>query len=108
MKIFKADIDIIIIIPPIVGVPAFFKWLFGPSSRTYCPNFNLFKNGMTRGLKPALTKNAANAGNSISYGIFIKAPLHFLIWYLLFYDIFSDRTCHFSIMLLPSFIKYSL
>ena len=35
--------------PPIVGVPLFFKWLCGPSVRICCPNFNRLNNGMNSG-----------------------------------------------------------
>ena len=36
-------------IPPIVGVPAFFKWLSGPSSLIFWPNFNFLNNGIAIG-----------------------------------------------------------
>jgi hypothetical protein len=40
-------------IPPIVGVPDFFKWLFGPSSLSVCPTFSFLKNGIITG--PSMT-----------------------------------------------------
>ncbi|MNJ61270.1 hypothetical protein D3C77_570500 [compost metagenome] len=36
-------------IPPIVGVPAFFWWLCGPSPRICCPNFIRRRSGMRSG-----------------------------------------------------------
>ena len=41
------NIAIIITIPPIVGVPCFFRWDFGPSSLSCCPIFFFLKIGIT-------------------------------------------------------------
>ena len=40
-------VDKINIIPPIVGVPCFFKCDFGPSSLSDCPTFSFLKIGIT-------------------------------------------------------------
>lgn len=44
--------------PPIVGVPAFFRWLLGPSSRMLCPNFNLLRAGTIKYPNSAEIMNA--------------------------------------------------
>jgi len=44
-------------IPPMVGVPFFFKWLSGPSVLSVCPIFNRRKNGMTTGPSNTLIAN---------------------------------------------------
>ncbi|BFK99582.1 hypothetical protein K070079E91_19330 [Eisenbergiella porci] len=49
-------------IPPIVGVPFFFKWLLGPSSLTVCPALSLFRKGMITGPKNTLTRNEMRTG----------------------------------------------
>src|SRR5690625_7334102 len=56
-------IDVMIILktiinPPIVGVPAFLKWDFGPSSLILSPNFKRLKNGMSIGDNRTVIKNA--------------------------------------------------
>ena len=50
------------IIPPIVGVPVFFRCVFGPSSLTVCPAFNFLKKGMITGLKSTLTAKEMTTG----------------------------------------------
>lgn len=54
-----ATTEVIIILiknvkPPIVGVPVFFMWLCGPSSRILCPNFILFNVGISMGTSTKL------------------------------------------------------
>ena len=34
-----------------VGVPVFFRWLCGPSSRTGCPNLKLYSRAISQGPK---------------------------------------------------------
>ena len=55
--------------PPIVGVPCFFRCVCGPSSRTCCPNFNLWRNGITIGHSTALTTNAMITASIFAYYI---------------------------------------
>ena len=50
------------ITPPIVGVPAFFKWDCTPSTRSVCPIFNFLKNGITTGPSTRLSTNEINTG----------------------------------------------
>ena len=47
--------------PPIVGVPAFFRWDFS-SSRSVCPTFSFLKNGIMTGPDNALIAKAINTG----------------------------------------------
>ena len=64
-------IAIIIIIPPIVGVPCFFKWDAGPSSLSICPTFNFFNIGII--INPQTTEITNVASNTfISKSNFIK------------------------------------
>ena len=53
--------------PPMVGVPCFFKWAWGPSSRTCCPNFSLWRNGITMGHRIALTAKAMMIASMVSF-----------------------------------------
>lgn len=57
--------------PPIVRVHDFFKCVSGPSSRTNCPNFSFFKNGITIGLNTTLIPNAISIGKIIEKSKFI-------------------------------------
>ena len=52
--------------PPIVGVPFFFKWLSGPSSRTVCPTLSFLKKGIIIGPKATLIANDISVGITIS------------------------------------------
>ena len=45
--------------PPIVGVPAFFRCAWGPSSRICCPNLSLCRNGMSAAVATALIASAS-------------------------------------------------
>src|SRR5699024_10438045 len=45
-----------IMTPPIVGVPVFCIWDLGPSVRILWPNFNRLKNGIKIGLKRTVIK----------------------------------------------------
>ena len=46
-----------IMIPPMVGVPCFFRWLSGPSLRTFCPNFMRCSTGIMSRHRTAHTAN---------------------------------------------------
>jgi hypothetical protein len=46
-------------IPPIVGVPAFFLWPSGPSSRMFWPNARSRRNSMNFGLRNRQRRRAA-------------------------------------------------
>ena len=54
-----------ITIPPIVGVPDFFKCDCGPSPRSVCPTFSFLKKGIRIGANTALTAKEINIGNNI-------------------------------------------
>ena len=47
--------------PPIVGVPAFFRWVCGPSSRTYCPICRRRRRAIIRPPKPMERRSAVSA-----------------------------------------------
>ena len=76
----------IIIIPPIVGVPCFFKCDLGPSSLSICPTFNFFNIGII--INPQTTEITNVASNTfISKSNFIKpfqnpsfVTIHFYIY----------------------------
>lgn len=80
-----------IIIPPIVGVPDFFWCDFGPSSRMLCPNFNLFKNGINKGERKTVIKNAKiivykmTCSNNITSSLSIDQNLYFVLLVEIFY-----------------------
>ena len=63
-----------IIMPPIVGVPVFFIWDFGPSSLILCPNFNRLKNGIKIGDKRTVIKNAIAIVINNTYKFIIIPP----------------------------------
>ncbi len=65
-------------IPPIVGVPDFFKCDFGPSSLSVCPTFSLLKKGIRIGAQTALTPNEINIGNKMLTSTMIYAAPDFL------------------------------
>ncbi len=44
--------------PPMVGVPALPRWLWGPSSRMYCPTCRRFSRSITQGPRKKQMKNA--------------------------------------------------
>ena len=78
-KRLAASIPIINVMPPIVGVPVFFKCACGPSSLTICPNFSLCKIGIKNGHTAAVTKklisNAINVSlNIISPNLYSPSP----------------------------------
>ena len=54
-----------IIIPPMVGVPDFLKWVLGPSPRTLCPILSFSSIGITIGPIIITIKNAIIIGNII-------------------------------------------
>ena len=62
-----ATIGIRKIQPPIVGVPCFFRWLCGPSSRSDWPNFSRRISGITTGPSRTPAANTAAMQISISY-----------------------------------------
>ena len=53
-----------ITIPPIVGVPALIRCVWGPSSRTNCPNFRDCKNSMNFEPSKTVTRNATAAAST--------------------------------------------
>ena len=62
-------------IPPIIGVPDFFRCDFGPSSRSVCPTCSFFKKGMTNGPAIILMTNAIITGIATQlYGIMFFNP----------------------------------
>ena len=66
------------IIPPIVGVPDFFKCDCGPSSRIDCPNFRRFKKGMKIGpIITAMIKAVIIGNNTVRS---METP-HFLSYF---------------------------
>ena len=70
--------------PPMVGVPVFAIWLFGPSLRTLCPNLILCRNGMSLGITNSVnTKLHPNASKYFiskivppSQNVFLHSPHH--------------------------------
>ena len=65
----------IIIIPPIVGVPCFFKWDCGPSSLSICPTFNLLSCGIV--ITPAITDTAKDIKSIIILKFNFLKPFYF-------------------------------
>ncbi len=57
-----ARIAIRMIRPPMVGVPAFFKWDCTPSALSVCPTLSFRRKGITKGLKTTLITKAVNNG----------------------------------------------
>ena len=68
-KRLAASIPIINVMPPIVGVPVFFKCACGPSSLTIWPNFILCKIGIKNGHTAAVTTKLISNAINVSFNI---------------------------------------
>jgi hypothetical protein len=64
-----------IITPPIVGVPDFFWWDLGPSSRILCPNFNLRKKGIKMGESKTEIKKPIIIVKKITCSFILSPPI---------------------------------
>ena len=51
--------------PPMVGVPPFFRWVCGPSSRTYWPKWNSRRRSMTNGPMSRPINNAVSEAKTV-------------------------------------------
>src|SRR5699024_4522345 len=74
----------IIMMPPMVGVPVFFICDFGPSSLMLCPNLRRRKNGINKGDKRTVIKNAIAIVNSsmdtLIFFLLVQKPSLVLKW----------------------------
>ena len=74
--------------PPMVGVPCFFKWAWGPSSRTCWPNFQFMKEWDHDGAK----RRTDRKGDDDRQDCLINhiAPLSLMYWVFLVYVLLKN------------------
>ena len=58
-------IEMMMRMPPMVGVPAFFWWLLGPSSRMYCPIWNCLSLPISHGPRTMHRNSAVMDANAV-------------------------------------------
>ena len=53
--------DMMMMVPPMVGVPALVRWVSGPKSRTICPTFNRVSHRIVAGPRTKATSRAVTS-----------------------------------------------